>query len=167
MSRAPFAALVVLSVAAGGCRGNAAKSPQAGGKLAGPLAAAFREDAIGDELKAVDLYTRALEDAATSPDDTESVTVTMAALDALAHGSVAAFADVASTSALADRVDPVRSRRMAVPSTSVSRRCSITQRARSRLTSSPPPASRSPSAQVTRRRPRPCVPAVVACERHS
>ena len=35
-----------------------------------------------------------------------SVAVAMAALDALVHRSVAAFADVAPTSALADRVDP-------------------------------------------------------------
>jgi hypothetical protein len=76
------------------------------GKLAAPLASAFREDATGDSVKAVDLYVRALDNAANSPEDPAHVAVTMAALDALVHRSVAAFADVAATSALADRVDP-------------------------------------------------------------
>ncbi len=88
------------------CGGNnaGAKHPTANGKLAAPLAAAFREDATGDSSKAVDLYLRALDDAATSPADPAHVAVSMAALDALVHRSVAAFADVSTTSALADRV---------------------------------------------------------------
>src|SRR6476660_1945220 len=99
-------AAITLTIAA--CGGNAApaKHPGAMGKLAAPLAVAFREDATGDSVKAVDLYVRALDNAATSPDDPAHVTVAMAALDALVHRSVAAFADVSPTSALADRVDP-------------------------------------------------------------
>ena len=42
------------------------------GKLARPLAAAFREDATGDPVKAVDLYPRVLDNAVTSPDDPAS-----------------------------------------------------------------------------------------------
>lgn len=98
--------LVATALALAACGGNnaGAKHPTANGKLAAPLAAAFREDATGDAAKAVDLYLRALDDAATSPGDPAHVAVTMAALDALVHRSVAAFADVATTSALADRV---------------------------------------------------------------
>lgn len=96
--------LAVTVAACGG--GKPAKHPGAMGRLAAPLASAFREDATGDTVKAVDLYARALDDAATSPDDPAHVAVTMAALDALVHRSIAAFADVAPTSSLADRTDP-------------------------------------------------------------
>lgn len=99
-------AAITLTIAACGGNNGPAKHPGAMGKLAAPLAAAFREDATGDSVKAVDLYVRALDNAATSPDDPAHVTVAMAALDALVHRSVAAFADVSPTSALADRVDP-------------------------------------------------------------
>jgi hypothetical protein len=101
-------ALVGIATAIAACGGgaNVAQVPRSTGKLAGPLAAAFREEATGDPAKAVDLYARALDNAATSPDDPEGVPVMLAALDALVHRSVAAFADVSATSALADRVDP-------------------------------------------------------------
>lgn len=103
------AAIVALASAlsAAACGGNTqVKHPVAIGKLAAPLASAFREDATGDTLKAVDLYVRALDNAATSPADPAHVAVTMAALDALVHRSVTAFSDVAMTSSLADRTDP-------------------------------------------------------------
>lgn len=98
------AALAVTVAACGG--GKPAKHPGSMGKLAAPLASAFREDATGDTVKAVDLYVRALDNAATSPDDPAHAAVAMAALDALVHRSIAAFADVAPTSSLADRTDP-------------------------------------------------------------
>ncbi|MBX3186648.1 MAG: hypothetical protein KF819_06520 [Labilithrix sp.] len=104
--RLALVALVALTVSACGGADKRVKSPGQLGKLAGPLAAAFREDATGDPAKAIDLYARALDGAVTTPDDPASVPVAMAALDALVHRSVAAFADVAATSALADRVDP-------------------------------------------------------------
>jgi hypothetical protein len=101
--RSLLGATALALVACGGNSGGA-KHPTSNGKLAAPLAAAFREDATGDATKAVDLYLRALDDAATSPGDPAHVAVTMAALDALVHRSVAAFAEVSTTSALADRV---------------------------------------------------------------
>ena len=94
----------LLAIACGGP--DAPKVPRSTGKLPGPLAAAVREEATGDPVKAIDLYIRALDNAATSPDDPASIPVTMAALDALVHRSVAAFSDTGVTSALADRVDP-------------------------------------------------------------
>ena len=103
LSRSLFVATALALAACGGNNGGA-KHPTSNGKLAAPLAAAFREDATGDAAKAVDLYLRALDDAATSPGDPAHVAVTMAALDALVHRSVAAFAEVSTTSALADRV---------------------------------------------------------------
>ena len=101
-------ALVCIAAAIAACGGgdNIAKSPRSTGKLAGPLAAAFREDATGDPTTAVNLYMRALDNAVTSPDDPSSIPVAMASLDALVHRSVAAFSDAAATSALADRVNP-------------------------------------------------------------
>lgn len=96
---------VVVSAAACGGGQKQPRHPSAIGKLAAPLASAFREDATGDGAKAVDLYLRALDDAATSPEDPAHVAVVMAALDALVHRSVAGFADVAPTSALVDRVE--------------------------------------------------------------
>lgn len=97
-------AFLVVAVLAAACGGNKqVKHPGSMGRLAAPLASAFREDATGDTVKAVDLYMRTLDDAATSPDDPAHVIVAMAALDALVHRSVAAFADVAPTSSLADR----------------------------------------------------------------
>ena len=104
-SRLLLLSTVVLVAACGG-NDKPLKHPGQLGKLAAPLTAAFREDATGDQVKAVDLYVRALDNAATSPDDPAHVAVAMAALDALVHRSFAAFADVSSTSALADRVDP-------------------------------------------------------------
>jgi len=101
----PALALLLWVVAACG-GGDAPKVPRGSGKLAGPLAAAVREEAVGDPVKAVDLYVRALDNAVTSPDDPASIPVIMAALDALVHRSVPAFADTGVTSALADRVDP-------------------------------------------------------------
>src|SRR5262249_5361250 len=83
-----------------------AKGPEALGKLPQPIASAFREEAIGDPIKAVDGYAKALELAVQIPEDPASVAVTMAALDALVHRDVAAFSDVSSSSALADRVAP-------------------------------------------------------------
>jgi len=99
-------ALTLPAVACGG--GRPARSPGAVGKLGAPLAAAFKEDAVGDPVKAVDLYARALDEAAQTPEDPASVAVTMAALDALVHRSVAGFSDLSNTSALSDRVDPAR-----------------------------------------------------------
>ena len=107
VTRSLLLACAVAALAACGGNNAGAKHPSSNGKLAAPLAAAFREDATGDGAKAVDLYLRALDDAATSPGDPAHVAVTMAALDALVHRSVAAFADVATTSALADRVGTV------------------------------------------------------------
>jgi hypothetical protein len=105
-SRGLLAAITLTTIAACGGGNTNVKHPGAIGRLAAPLAAAFREDATGDSVKAVDLYVRALDNAVTSPDDPAHVAVAMAALDALVHRSVTAFADVAPTSALADRVDP-------------------------------------------------------------
>jgi hypothetical protein len=107
VTRSLLLATALAALAACGGNNAGAKHPSSNGKLAAPLAAAFREDATGDSAKAVDLYLRALDDAATSPGDPAHVAVTMAALDALVHRSVAAFADVATTSALADRVGTV------------------------------------------------------------
>lgn len=103
-----LALALTLGTAAVACGGGDrhARHPGSMGKLAAPLASAFREDATGDLVKAIDLYARALDDAATSPDDPAHVAVAMAALDALVHRSVSAFADVSVTSSLADRVDP-------------------------------------------------------------
>jgi len=105
-SRLAFVLVLGLTASAVACGGNKPiKHPGAIGRLAAPLASAFREDATGDTTKAVDLYVRALDAAATSPDDPASVAVTMAALDALVHRSVAAFAEVSPTSSLTDRAD--------------------------------------------------------------
>lgn len=105
MKRAALLACV-LAVAACGGRDLRPKSPVTQGALAQPLAAAFEEDATGTPERAIDLYARALDLAVKTPLDPASVAVTMAALDALVHRSVAAFSDIAPTSALADRVDP-------------------------------------------------------------
>lgn len=75
-------------------------------KLSSPLVDAFREEAVADPVKAVDLYVRALENAATSPDDPSSPTVALAALDALVSHDFTAFSDVTSSTALVDRIDP-------------------------------------------------------------
>ena len=110
MSRARFStfglAFAVTVIAACGGNGHGAKRPGPMGRLPAPLASAFREDATGDLVKAIDLYARALDNAVTSPDDPAHVAVAMASLDALVHRSVSAFADVAITSSLSDRVDP-------------------------------------------------------------
>lgn len=95
---------VVLSVGCGG--GGHAKSPVGMAKLAQPVAAAFKEEATGDPIKAVDLWIDALDVAAQSPSDTASVAIALASLDALVHRDVAAFSDIARSSALVDRIDP-------------------------------------------------------------
>jgi hypothetical protein len=86
------------------CGGGGAKTPQRDAKLPAALASAFREEATGDPKKAVDLHVEALLAAGASPDDPASVGVAVAALDALVHGSISAFAETAKTSALADRL---------------------------------------------------------------
>ncbi len=104
-SRAALAALVVTTALAGvACGGGkGAASPRASGELTGSVAAAFEEEAIGSQEKAVDLWGRALASAASSPDDPASVPVVMASLDALVHRGVGAFTGQ-RPSALADRV---------------------------------------------------------------
>lgn len=105
-SASRLAFLLGLLASAVACGGDKPlEHPSAIGTLAAPLASAFREDATGDPAKAVDLYVRALDNAVTSPDDPASVAVTMAALDALVHQSVGAFAEVSKASALADRTE--------------------------------------------------------------
>ncbi|MDF2695062.1 MAG: hypothetical protein K0S65_3445, partial [Labilithrix sp.] len=99
--------LGLLAVAIAACGGNQhVNAPQGLADLSAPLAAAFREEAVGDPAKAVELYTKALAAAAASPDNPSSVAIAMASLDALVHHDVLAFTDVTSSSSLADRVDP-------------------------------------------------------------
>ena len=93
---------LVLSAACGD--NDPVKHPVVPGKLAQTVTAAFKEEATGDQAKALDLWVRALDNAATSPDDPAAIPVEAAALDALVHRSVSAFADTGVTSALADRV---------------------------------------------------------------
>jgi len=102
------AVLAVVTAALAACGGGnkQVNAPRGLADLSMPLASAFREEAIGDPVKAVDLYTKALAVAASSPDNPSSVAIAMASLDALVHRDVAAFADATSSSALADRVDP-------------------------------------------------------------
>jgi hypothetical protein len=102
--------LLGLVGALGACGGPAAsKHPHNGvADVASPLAAAFHEEAGGDQAKAVDLYLNALDAAAKSPDHPQSVSVAMAALDALIGRDVAAFWPTAGSSALVDRVSPNR-----------------------------------------------------------
>ncbi len=103
MKRLLFALIAILLVACGGGDKNI-KTPRSNGNLAPALAAAFKEEAIGDQAKAIDLYLRALDSAGDSPDDPSSPQAAMAALEALVHGDILAFADTSATSALADRV---------------------------------------------------------------
>lgn len=100
--------LVVLAASIAACGGGNKQVNAPGGlaDLAAPLAAAFREEAIGDPVKAVDLYTKALSAAAASPDNPSSVAIATASLDALVHHDFTAFSDTTSSSSLADRVDP-------------------------------------------------------------
>jgi hypothetical protein len=107
ISRSFFAPFVLglLAVACGGAN-RPASTPRSLAELSGPLDVAFKEEAVGDPVKAVDLYLRALAVAASSPESPSSVSVATAALDALVHRDVLAFSDVTSTSALVDRVDP-------------------------------------------------------------
>src|SRR6185437_8064514 len=72
---------LLLAAACGGP--NEAKHPQGAADVTTPLVAAFHEEAGGDQAKSVDLYLRALDTAARSPDHPASVTVALAALDAL------------------------------------------------------------------------------------
>jgi hypothetical protein len=74
------------------------------------LAAAFREEATGDPVAAVELYARALARAASSPEDSVSTTVAAAALDALVHREISGLSEFASVSALSERVSPKRLR---------------------------------------------------------
>ncbi len=102
----PRAALVVVTaIVASACGGQDKQvtSPKGGGDLTGALATAFKEEAVGSPEKAVDLYTRALASAASSPEDPASVPVVMASLDALVHRPVDALTGQRA-SALADRV---------------------------------------------------------------
>src|SRR6185369_14410876 len=102
--RAQFAAaLLVAAVGYGGQEKNVS-APRPHGNLAAALSAAYKEEATGDPVKAVELYTHAIDLAGASPEDSLSVPVTMAALDALVHRNVYAFGDVSSTSALVDRI---------------------------------------------------------------
>lgn len=112
-SQLPRACLVLLCLATtlgvAACGGkNDAKTPRslATGDLARPLAAAFKEEATGDQVKAVALYFSALDRAGTSPENPASVSVALASLDALVHHDFLAFADSTTSSALVDRVDP-------------------------------------------------------------
>lgn len=100
-----FSVFALLGAACGG-PDKPAHVPQSSGELIGTLGAAFREEATGSPIKAVDLYVRALDGAATSPENPWSVGIMMASLDALVHRGVSAFADITQTSALTDRIDP-------------------------------------------------------------
>jgi hypothetical protein len=82
------------------------KTPHGQADVVTPLQAAFREEAGGDQVKAVELYLHALEGAANSPDNPDSISVAQAALDALVHHDVVALAESSSSSALVDRVPP-------------------------------------------------------------
>ncbi|MBX3227724.1 MAG: hypothetical protein KIT84_15315 [Labilithrix sp.] len=95
---------LLLLAACGGPRD--VKAPRGDADVATPLVAAFHEEAGGDQAKAADMYLRALEGAARSPENPTSVSVAMAALDALVHRDVAAFVQSSSSSALVDRVRP-------------------------------------------------------------
>jgi hypothetical protein len=96
---------ILVILAASACGGNHhAKAPQGLADLSAPLTAAFREEAIGDPNKAVELYARAVEAAAASPDNPSSPAVAMAALDALVHRRLPAFGE--APSALAGRLAP-------------------------------------------------------------
>lgn len=100
--------LLLLAAALAACGGGNAQVRAPGGlaDLSTPLAAAFREDAIGDPVKAVDLYMKALSAAAASPDNPSSIAIATASLDALVHHDFTAFAEATTSSALVDRVDP-------------------------------------------------------------
>lgn len=93
-----------LLVLAAACGGPGAKAPRAQSGLAAPVVTAFREEAIGDNQKAIDAWLKVVESAAKDDGDPKSVPALMAGLDALVHRTVLGFGDVAPTSALADRV---------------------------------------------------------------
>jgi hypothetical protein len=106
--RARAAAALAMLALASACGGaKPAKTPHGAPDLSAPLVRAFREEAVGDPVRAVDAYVEALSAAAASPDDPNSVGVAMASLDALVHRDVGAFAESSSSSALAARIDPV------------------------------------------------------------
>jgi len=96
--------LLALVAACGGATKHV-KEPSTD-RLSSPLVAAFREEAIGDQAKAVGLYANALDRAAQTPDDPSSVAVMMASLDALVHRNVNALSSFTASSALSDRIDP-------------------------------------------------------------
>lgn len=99
-------ALVATGLAACGGGNRQVNAPRSLADLSTPLTSAFREEAIGDPVKAVDLYAKALRAAATSPDHPSSVAIAMASLDALVHQDLMAFSETTPSSALVDRVDP-------------------------------------------------------------
>ena len=89
-----LAAALALAATPGCGAKKPANAPQKLGELATPLDAAFEEEATGDPIKAVDLYVKALAVAGASADNPGSVTIAMAALDALVHRDVTAFGEV-------------------------------------------------------------------------
>jgi hypothetical protein len=103
----PRVLLLLAALVAVACGGpNKAESPHSHSRLVPMVTDAFREEATGDQAKAADLWLRALDAAATQDEDPKSVPVMMSALDALVHRQVSAFAEIAQTSALADRLPP-------------------------------------------------------------
>lgn len=96
---------LLAAVTACGNGGARPKTPHRADDLSTPLVDAFREEATGDPVKAVQTYIDALSFAAASPENPASVGVAMASLDALVHHDVTAFSDSTSSSALVDRID--------------------------------------------------------------
>ncbi len=105
MRRYVLVLLAVVLVACGGDGARNAKTPRTSGVLPERVSTAFKEEAAGDFPKAVQSFAEVVQIAASAPDDPYAVPAALAALDALVHRDVYAFADVATSSALADRVD--------------------------------------------------------------
>jgi hypothetical protein len=97
-------ALTLLAVACGG-GGGGAKSPRTSGVLPQRVQDAFKLEESGDFGRAITAYAEVVRLAANAPDDPYSVPAAVAALDALVDGDVLAFGDVASSSALVQRMD--------------------------------------------------------------
>jgi hypothetical protein len=95
-------ALVLFCLVA--CGGAPSAKTVKSSELVSPVTRAFHEEAVGDPQRAIDRWVEALETASHAPDHPASVAMAMAALDALVHHDVEAFADGSSSSALADRV---------------------------------------------------------------
>jgi len=105
MRSRPLSLLFVLVVAlSAACGGPGARSPRLSGVLPDRLREAFRSEGSGDLTKAAELYADVIRLAAAAPEDPYALPVTLAALDALVHRDVFAFGEVASSSALVDRV---------------------------------------------------------------